>query len=156
MSGKIPSEAFYHKLRADMSISYNAIDDNNKRYNQLSKEQLSTLCLMRLENERFDMAGVIGFRIDDIKIGVNSGDCFTVKYEIEHKSFGISSHGFIFHKFFINEFDYLHECLKENHCLPVSKFIFVQNDVITSLECSVRGYRHAIKEIREFANSKCI
>lgn len=127
---------------------------NNERYAALTNDQLLKLCNMRLANEQFDLNNI------SIKITERKNSCldyYVIKFKITREQLQDTEiYGIVFNKFYIDEFDFLHECLKANNMIPISNVIFIQNQHIINLECSCRGYESALSQLKNNINKLLI
>lgn len=128
---------------------------HNQSYENIPDKNLIELLMMRLENENWSG------RIDEVRIiskknGLSTTEPFTVTFSVDSE-FGNDKHSIIFKRFFINEFDYIHNLFDELHFLPPSEYIFKKKNEVTNLECSNRGWLSAAatwkKELLSIANN---
>lgn len=121
---------------------------HNSRFDKLTDDQLKELFKLRLSNTRFD--GTI-IRLDVVlRTNANKeNEPFAVRFEFTTKQYGWEEQNLIFRMFFIDEWDYIHECLEELNVCPVSEYVLRKKGQITDLECSNRGWEHAHNSLEE-------
>lgn len=120
---------------------------HNARFAQMTDEQLKELFKLRLNNQRFD--GTITQL--DVVSRANSGsdrDPFTVRFHFKSKQYGEDKQFLLFKMFFLDEWDYIHECLEQLNVCPVSEYVLRKKGEITNLECSNRGFDSALTSLK--------
>ncbi len=122
---------------------------NTERYNKLSDDDLKNILIMRLVHLRY--AG----RMDNITVeerqNINSSEKpLTIRFTLKNQ-YGLDKKYLLFERFYIDEWDYIHEKLEQLNIYPVSDFIRKKNSHIVDLEISNRGYLSAFKSIKEKA-----
>lgn len=121
---------------------------HNARFNQLTDDQLKHLFKLRLSNQRFD--GTI-IRLDAVlrSNANNESEPFIVRFEFTTTQYGWEEQNLIFKSFFLDEWDYIHECMEDLNVCPVSEYVLRKKGQITDLECSNRGWEAAHNSLKE-------
>lgn len=121
--------------------------NHNYQYAGLHDVHLIELMKKRLDNLSYDFT-IEKITVLEKKNNQNDNAPFSVSFMVK-SSVEEEIHHLMFTKFYIDEWDYIHDSLESLNFVPVSEVIFRKNNFITNVECSNRGYANALEETRK-------